>query len=514
MRELELWAGAECTVNRVGDRFFDQIVRTGHHDRADDIDRLASLGARRVRFPVLIERVAPRSLDDCAFEWSDVRLARLRDLGVEPIVGLVHHGSGPRRTHLCDPAFPAEIAAYARLVAERYPDVRAYTPINEPNTTARFSGLYGAWFPHGRDTATYLRALMQETFATRAAMRSIREVRPDAQLVQTEDLGKVYSTERLAYQRDYENHRRWLSLDLLCGRVTPGHPLFRHLLEHGIGEDELASLVDDPCPPDLIGVNYYLTSDRFLDDRLELHPPHTHGGNGRHRYADVEAVRVHDGGIAGHRALLEETHDRYDVPLAITEAHLCCTREEQMRWFLEAWRGACEAREAGADVRAVTLWSVFGAVDWSNLVTRETNHYEVGAFDVRVEPPRETAIATLVRELAEGMTPSHPAAAGVGWWRTPARWIPALRPRDAGGDPVACGATIAILGDDPIAERFARACELRGLAWSRTIDETLEPWAIVEPQHLGPVSDAPGAIDELVHRMLDLLIDGETASAA
>ncbi|WP_438013914.1 hypothetical protein WMF18_23625 [Sorangium sp. So ce315] len=30
---IALWAGVECTVNRVGDRYFDQIARTGHQRR-------------------------------------------------------------------------------------------------------------------------------------------------------------------------------------------------------------------------------------------------------------------------------------------------------------------------------------------------------------------------------------------------------------------------------------------------------------------------------------------------
>src|SRR5581483_2747354 len=106
------------------------------------------------------------------------------------------------------------------------------------------------------------------------------------------------------------------------------------------------------------------------DERLERYPPHLHGGNGRRRYADVEAVRACPQGIAGHRALLRQAWERYRLPLAITEAHLDCTRDEQLRWLREAWRGACEARQEGADVRAVTVWALLGASDWDSLVTR------------------------------------------------------------------------------------------------------------------------------------------------
>ena len=36
----EIWAGVECTVNRVGDDYFDQLDRSGHAVRIKDLDRL------------------------------------------------------------------------------------------------------------------------------------------------------------------------------------------------------------------------------------------------------------------------------------------------------------------------------------------------------------------------------------------------------------------------------------------------------------------------------------------
>src|SRR4051812_21725351 len=142
---LEVWGGIEPTVNRVGDTYFNQLERSGHADRLSDLDRFAGLGLRALRYPVLWERTAPDGLLSADWTWPDKRLAHLRELGVRPIVGLVHHGSGPRSTSLVDPSFPTGLAGYARAVAERYPWVEDYTPVNEPLTTARFSGLYGVW---------------------------------------------------------------------------------------------------------------------------------------------------------------------------------------------------------------------------------------------------------------------------------------------------------------------------------------------------------------------------------
>ena len=179
-KNVEIWGGVECTCRRVGDDYSDQLTRNGHRHRPDDLDRFAEMGLRTLRYPVLWEHVAPESLDRPDWQWADERLARLQAFEIAPIVGLVHHGSGPRYTSLADPEFAEKLARYAGMVAERYPWVRYYTPVNEPLTTARFSGLYGLWYPHGTNDATFVRLLYNQVRATKLAMRAIRRVNPNA----------------------------------------------------------------------------------------------------------------------------------------------------------------------------------------------------------------------------------------------------------------------------------------------------------------------------------------------
>ena len=188
---LELWGGVECTLNRVGDAFYDQIEWSGHAQRIDDLDLFAGLGIRALRYPILWERVAPRGVADADWAWADARLERLRLLSVEPIVGLLHHGNGPEYTSLLDPAFPELLAEYAGAVARRFPWINSYNPVNEPLTTARFSGLYGHWYPHGHDGLTWARILLTQCRAIVLAMRAIRAVNSDARLIQTEDVGRT-----------------------------------------------------------------------------------------------------------------------------------------------------------------------------------------------------------------------------------------------------------------------------------------------------------------------------------
>ena len=352
------------------------------------------------------------------------RLARLRALHIEPVVGLVHHGSGPRYTALHAPTLRARPGPLRPpMVAERYPWVRYYPPVNEPLTTARFSGLYGLWYPHGRDEATFVRILINELRATCLAMRAIREINPAAQLVQTEDLGQAHSSPALARQAAFENDRRWLTFDLLAGHVTPAHPLWEYLRHHGIAEEELQEFIDQPLPPDVLGINHYATSERYLDETLADYPGQPAiAGLHYSGYADVEALRVAGVAVRGLEALLRDTWQRYGRPLAVTESHLGCTREEQLRWLHQSWAAVKRLRASGVDVRALTVWSLLGAYDWDNLLTQDGASYEPGVFDVRGGRPRATALARMVQALATRGHYAHPVLESPGWWQRPLRF--------------------------------------------------------------------------------------------
>ena len=50
---LELWGGVECSVVRIGDDYRNQLVDTGHSARFADLDAMAGLGIKAVRYPIL-----------------------------------------------------------------------------------------------------------------------------------------------------------------------------------------------------------------------------------------------------------------------------------------------------------------------------------------------------------------------------------------------------------------------------------------------------------------------------
>ena len=511
---LELWGGHECTVNRVGDTFVDQSVRSGHDLRDDDIRLFADLGITALRYPVLWETVAPDRPDVRDWRLADARLATIRATGMRPILGLVHHGSGPAYTSLVDDRFATGLAEHARAVAERFAWVEDWTPVNEPLTTARFSALYGHWYPHARDERTFWLALLNQIDGVRLAMRAVRRVNPAARLVQTEDLGRTFATTPLRDRAAYDNARRWMTWDLLTGRVDRDHAFWARLETMGFG-DRLRAILDDPCPPDVIGVNHYLTSDRLLDHRRRRYPEERWGVDLRNgRMADIETIRALDPPGGGAAGAWREAWERYGLPIAATEVHVGCTREEQLRWLTEAWHAGQALRASGADFRAITAWALLGSHGWNTLLTAE-GKYESGAFDVSGPGPRPTALAATMRALTASQTQPHPAGGGAGWWRRPIRLLHPSVPRPAPmrehggavsaartGPPVMiCGAT------GTLGQALARACAHRDIAHvllSRaqcalddrsSIDAALErhqPWVVINAAGWVRVDDAEG----------------------
>lgn len=506
---LQLWGGVECTVVRIGDDYRDQLVETGHAYRLADLDEIARLGIRTVRYPIVWERVVGDDPETLDFSWHDERLRKLRDLGVKVIGGLVHHGSGPRFTNLLDPNFPQLLGEYAAKVAERYPWIDHWTPVNEPLTTARFAALYGHWYPHAHDWGSFIKALANECLGSLLAMRAIRAVNPAALHVSTEDLGKTWATPKLAYQAAHENERRWLSMDLLAGKVGQDHP-FRATLEEHAGTALLDLLATGEATPDIIGINHYLTSERFLDSRVGRYRHVQPGSNGHDTYVDLEAVRIPRlVGETGPAARLREAWARYRIPLAVTEVHHGCTREEQVRWLHDVWSAAEEVRAEGVDVRAVTIWSLFGNVDWRSLITRREGFYDVGAFDTRGGAPRPTMVAKAAASLARGQKMDHPVTGGLPWWRRPERFYiggQACDPQAFGHLPLLVTGATGTLG-----QAFGRICTVRGLSHvvtdraaldvtdAASIDEALDrlhPWAVINTAGFVRVPDAEHQQDD------------------
>lgn len=511
----EIWGGIECSITRVNDAFHDQFEYSGFSKIPGIIDAISELGIRRLRFPILWELHEPQ---EGKIRWADTPqlLEALKDKNIEVIAGLLHHGSGPAFTDLLDQDFPVKLARYARRVAEQFPGINYYTPVNEPLTTARFSGLYGFWYPHEKTDTAFVRILINEVKGIILSMQAIREINPKAKLIQTEDLGKTYSGECLQYQADFENERRWLTYDLLLGKLTLDHPLWPYLHRAGMTSEDLEFFKNNALEPAILGFNHYITSERYLDDETFRYSDWMHGGNQFDSYVDTEAVRVPHDHPSGLKVLLNEAWERYGYPMAITEVHLHCTREEQMRWLAETWRSCVELNQSGIPVEAVTVWSLLGAFGWNKLLTEPHGEYETGVFDIRQGTARPTALASLVKSLANNKLPDHPMLKMEGWWKRPLRFIHHDSPPSDSmlnnffnSRP---NKKLLIIGKTgTLGRAFARICAVRGIDFVITGREDLDltsefsiynaidrysPWAVINAAGFVRVDEAEDQIKQ------------------
>lgn len=417
---VELWGGVECTINRIGNTYMDQLKLSGYHTREGDLNEFAKLGITALRYPILWETYQPHKYTQIDFGDMAMDLLKLKHNNIEPIAGLLHHGSGPEFTDLLDENFPLLFAEYAAEVASAFPLLKYYTPVNEPLTTARFSGLYAHWYPHHKNEISFFKILFNQLKGVVLAMQEIRKICPDAKLIQTEDLAKIFSTPRMKYQADFENIRRWLTFDILTGRLTSRHPLFYYILNSGINESDINFFQDNPCKPDILGANYYVTSERYLDENVGNYSSDKNVSIG---YVDVEAVRINNNEKTGLKSRLNELWLRYKIPIAVTEIHMNCHREEQLRWFNDAWQDCMELKNQGADIKGITAWALLGSYGWDKVLTDKNPKYETGVFDITSGKLRETCITHMLRKLSQGLSYEHLLLETPGWWKRNSRFI-------------------------------------------------------------------------------------------
>src|SRR5690606_29442091 len=98
------------------------------------------------------------------------------------------------------------------------------------------------------------------------------------------------------------------------------------------------------------------------------------------------------------------------------------------RWLIGAWKAANDLKKEGFNVKAITVWALFGLYDWNSLLLEDRNFYESGPLDVRGKVPRITALGQLVSSLAGGAS-AFPAIAQLpGWWQRAER-VHVVQPR-------------------------------------------------------------------------------------
>lgn len=394
-------------------RTLDEYELTEHYRRLDaDLELFAQLGLRAVRYGIPWHRInpAPGTWD---WSWADRPLERLLELGIQPVVDLVHYGvPGWLEDAYLNPDYPQHVAEYAGRIAERFRGrIHTYTPLNEPRVTAWYCGRLGWWPPFRRSWAGFVRVMLGVCRGIVATVQRLREVDPAIVDVHV-DATDLYTaaTPVLEAEAAHRQEIVFLALDLVAGRVGRGHPLHAWLLAHGATEGELEEFERGSLRPDLVGINLYPL---FSAKRLVA----TRGGvRIRMRYAGADIVD----------RLATLYWERYARPLLISETASEGSVARRRRWLEDSVAATARVRASGVPLVGYTWWPLFALVTWGYREgLRDPADYlkQMGLWDLRRDAGGLARVPTELvdryRELVAGgaasvgpLRPATPGSAG------------------------------------------------------------------------------------------------------
>jgi beta-glucosidase/6-phospho-beta-glucosidase/beta-galactosidase len=350
--------GFECSTHRLrSGRRLDVIGATAHDRFArEDYQRLVDLGMRTARDGLrwhLIEK-APG-----VFDFSSVlpMLAAAREVGLQVIWDVLHYG-WPDDLDIFSEQFVDRFAAFSRAfveVAARETDEPLWVvPVNEISFFAWAGGEVGIFNPFAQGRADELK--LQLLRAAIAAIRAMRGVSPDIQIVHTEPMINVVPhPDRPLDAAAAEGHRQaqYAALDVLAGRSHP---------ELGGQEDYLG----------VIGVNYYVHNQWIYPGGhgTMIEPSHR-------RYRPVWQM-------------LREVHERYGRPVFIAETGI----EDDARpaWLRYVGYEVRRAIREGVPVQGICLYPIVNHPGWE-----DDRHCQNGLWDY-ADPDGERAVYEPLRQ--------------------------------------------------------------------------------------------------------------------
>ncbi|HEX2221158.1 MAG TPA: family 1 glycosylhydrolase [Candidatus Limnocylindria bacterium] len=334
-------------------RVLDEYALTGHYGAwREDLALVAETGVRTMRYGIPWYRVNP---SPGAFDWrwtDDVLEHMVSDLGITPIIDLVHYGCPLwLEREFVNPDYPQRVADYAAAFAERYRDlVSWYTPLNEPRINARLCGQNGTWPPYLRGERGYVRVMLALARGMSLTVAAVRSAQPAATIVvvdATEHL--VTEDPELTDEVALQLEQQYLATDLVLGRVEDGHPLMPWLAANGAPTGELDWLRANRQQIDVLGINYYPEFSHKTVSRKDGRIRRRRGGGWT---AELEAIIRH-------------WHRRYDRPAMVTEISTGAPVDARRRWLDASARAVLALRDAGTPVIGYTWWPLFSLVAWS-----------------------------------------------------------------------------------------------------------------------------------------------------
>ncbi|HEY1085214.1 MAG TPA: glycoside hydrolase family 1 protein [Candidatus Saccharimonadales bacterium] len=315
------------------DNYISGKLADHYNKYEEDFDLIKELNLNAFRFSVEWSRIEPKEgqWDAEAIEHYREYIASLKKRGIEPMMTLIHFtvpewfrekGAFEKRSNI------KYFVRYAeKVINELGKDIRYVITINEPDTVIYMGYLRGEWPPMKQSKWLAWRVANNQIRAHNLAARMIHK---------TNRRFKVSIAKNSFYF--FPGDDAWLS------------GLSARFFQY-VQDDYILKRVRKTC--DFIGVNYYFSSrvygyrihnedERLSDLGWDMHPDHL-------------------------QHVLERLHEKYKLPLIVTENGLADHSDTYRKWWLmKTMMALSEALKEGVDLRGYFHWSLLDNFEWAH----------------------------------------------------------------------------------------------------------------------------------------------------
>jgi beta-glucosidase len=366
--ELESWPRvkplAKSADNYVSGRAADHYTRY-----PQDFDLLKKMHMNAFRFSIEWSRVEPEegAWNAEAIEHYKNYVMELKKRGIEPIVTLFHFtlplwftakGGFEKRRNV------QYFVRFAdRIVRELGIHVRYIITINEPEGYAYESYLAAHWPPGVSSKRQMLRVLNNLAYAHNKAANAIHAINRRYKISVAKNSAYIYAGD-----------------DALLSRKSAGFMQY-------FADDYFLKKVVKTC--DFLGVNYYF-SDRVYGYRIH---------NPEEKVSDMGW----DLSPANIQYALERLHEKYHLPIIITENGLADGEDQHRKWWMtQTLIGMQKAMDSGVDLQGYLHWSLLDNFEWDKGIWPRFGLFEVD-YDTLERKPRQSSLwfAKIIKHLRE-----------------------------------------------------------------------------------------------------------------
>jgi beta-glucosidase/6-phospho-beta-glucosidase/beta-galactosidase len=377
-RNFMFATGIECSYPTIdnGKLRRDQMDECHHYKYwKEDFQLVVDMGLKVLRYglPYYRIHVGPGKYD---WEMADLFLNEIKRLEIIPILDLLHFGLPDWLGNFQNPEFPIHFADYCEAVAQRYPWIRFYTPINEIYVTANMSAREGAWNEQLKSDHGFVTALKHLVAASTLGTHAIVRQRPDAVIVQSESaeyLHEGYASP--SKEVELLNKIRLASLDLLYAH-PPDADVLTYLFDNGMTREEYDwKMRGEPPGYQVMGNDYYGRNEYIV-------------------FSDGRKISGDD--VLGWYNITKSYYNRYKKPVMHTETNVFDAKRAP-EWLWKQWINVLRMRADGVPVLGFTWYSLHDQIDWNIGLTEKRNYVcECGLYDLDRKP---RAVADAYKEL-------------------------------------------------------------------------------------------------------------------